>query len=1121
MSDPLRNKILDGLAKLTDREKFEACAADLLGKRYPTLVPISGGSDAGFDGAAVQPNGRILQLVCTTAEDVLANLSGSLEQAKKKGQKSDGVLIATTQQLTPGQKRKLGERAAEFGKTLYPVYDRLPIANLLYHDSAWRKSLLNIPGHPPALSLLPETNRPAFDLVPLGRDDELAALRSTTGDLVVVGQPGSGKTHLLGHLAANTNGLFVVTPDQEAIAEGIRDQKPDWVIVDDAFPRVAELAALRQARKGMDAGFRIIATCWPGQEDQVSVALGLSGIKPLNLRPLPVRIIKQIVNALDITGPDDLMREILHQSAGKPGLAVTLCQICWQSGTNELFTGDALTRDVKLSLVALAGEDAVGLLAYFALAGDAGLTIEAAAEIAEISPVVVARITGKLGAAGVLEVGKKQHLTVEPARLRQALVRDVFARPPALDWRRLLPAMTDRAESVATLLAAAMLKGQIDDHALREEIARLAGDGKHGDLCENYAWLGADQCRWVLDRYPIHVRTAAQPLLAHIAKDAIPVLLREDLALKYRPSQDRDELAELRRWVDRRANTVRSIPCRVQLLESVELLSGELRNTPTLFAALRIILSNHFEWTDQPPGDAAAFRIQHGFVPLAALDQIAALWPRILPMIGDLPLELALKLPKLISDWASPRPWSGGSISPELVAANERYARGFLVDLARLYADRWVVIRRFNWLADHLKAELPDIAGLPSLLFPPRDFGRDEALWRSQHEAVAKHAAEWSASGPTPQILDDWLRVDREATDASENYPNLSIVLAEEIAKCSSEPERWLDALLNRNAPPSLVAPFSDACGARSPEARLAFVCRFLGDPERGRLALGYLVRFIPVGTPPWPDARPALEADTAGLSNWIIRDEVPEDTLLVLLSDYGPKVAATAAANLWSAKPKAAIPAKLESAWRHAVVHHLEDGHELEDIGRQHPEIALAWAKLRLNPPAEEHYSEHRFRVRDHLHTLVTRLPPEQRRDLIGLIAAQTMDGELVARLVGDDLDLMRYALSRPETHDQCRSCIGLPGNPPTFWRERALLLLDASFDESEVMWSSELVEGGWSGPESDYLKTKIEAFTPLITDADPRIVQIGRDAVSYLTARQEQAREQERVAAVKGQLA
>ncbi len=1122
MSDPLRDKIIEGLSKLTDRDKFEACAAELIGRIYPGLVALPGGSDGGFDGVGVTMSGRVIQLVCTTGGDVLGNLKGSLEQAMKKGLKSDDVVVATTQSLTPQEKGKLKDCAHSFRKNLYQVYDRTPMANLLYLDSPWRKSLLGIPGHPPALSLLPMNHRPAFDITPIGRTDELSKLSATTTDLVVVGQPGSGKTHLLVHLAMETNVLFVVTEDRTAIADGVRDQAPSWLIVDDAHSRLDQLVALRQLRKDIDGGFRIVATCWPGQEVEVAAQLGLSGQPALPLRPLAMPIIKEIVNALGISGPDELLHEILHQSSGKPGLAVTLCQICRQYGTNQLFTGEALSRDVRLSLTALSGEEAVQLLGHFALSGETGLTVEEAAKLTEISALTVSRMAEKMGAAGVLEIQRERRLLVEPARLRQVLVRDVFCKGSApLDWRPLLAAMPNRAESVDTVIAAGLLGGNIDDATLQTEINGLAHTNGVAELLDHYARLGLGQTRWVLETFPDHIESAAEPLLAYLPTATIPRLLQIDLKQTHRPRQERDELPALRKWINARAHKVDGVARRERLLTAVESMRDDLHDTPTLLAAVGIILACEFEWTDQPPGEASAFRLQHGFIPVAALDRIAAHWPRILELLAGLSTPLALKLPTLFDDWANPRPWTGGSVSAEFVAAGQKYAREMYTDLTRVYANNWVVLHRFSWLASRLELPQPVITGLPAILFPPRALGKDEKLHKSQHDALAALAVEWSVRGPLHELVEDWHRAEKEAELAEARYPNLSADLAAQLALRSAEPLKWLDALLAREASMYVVAPFADRCGNDSAAYREEFVTRFLGHPQYGRLALKYLVQHIPPEAKPWKNAGLALTDDASAVGDSVIRDQVPEATLHVLLTRFGAAVAAEAATNMWSCRPKGEIPAALLPAWRNAIVEYVDDDYQLEEIAQSHPDIALAWVKRRFNPPETERFSENAFKVRDHMQTMVANLPHDQRRELIEAFAADSFAGELLDRLIGNDMDLLHFALSRPETKKRALSSLGLLGNPPTFWTERAILFLNAGFTEEEVMWASAVIGGGWSGPESKYHEEKLGLFRPLLKEEDPRIVSIGVQAIAHLTRLRDQAKEREHIAAVKGRLA
>jgi len=113
-------------------------------------------------------------LICTTGEDVIGNLSGSIKSNIASGGKSHACILATSQRLTNFKKRALEERAKEFGRSLIQIYDQAAITQLLYRDARWLKELLGLTGDPPPLSLFPITTRPLIDVPPLGRDSDIA-----------------------------------------------------------------------------------------------------------------------------------------------------------------------------------------------------------------------------------------------------------------------------------------------------------------------------------------------------------------------------------------------------------------------------------------------------------------------------------------------------------------------------------------------------------------------------------------------------------------------------------------------------------------------------------------------------------------------------------------------------------------------------------------------------------------------------------------------------------------------------------------------------------------------------------------------------------------------------------
>lgn len=93
--DPLYPQIRRRLRELKDGNTFEQCANDLLSRIYPSLAPREGGDDAGLEGLIANKDKSTVQLICTTGEDVLGNLSGSIESNLKQGGKSHACILAT------------------------------------------------------------------------------------------------------------------------------------------------------------------------------------------------------------------------------------------------------------------------------------------------------------------------------------------------------------------------------------------------------------------------------------------------------------------------------------------------------------------------------------------------------------------------------------------------------------------------------------------------------------------------------------------------------------------------------------------------------------------------------------------------------------------------------------------------------------------------------------------------------------------------------------------------------------------------------------------------------------------------------------------------------------------
>ncbi len=208
--DPFYRDIISRLNEKIDPWLFEDCAADLLRSTYPALVPIRGGSDSGMDGAIGDIKGVPFPLITTTGKNVIGNLKKNLTSYRDHGGHRKSCVLATSQELTPKRRKNLFDRSRELDFTLLQVHEQADFANRLHRDPKWCLELLNLSGAPPALSVFPCTERPLLDLPLIGREADLAWIRDSDEDRMLVGQPGDGKTFLLHKLAMEGKGLFIV-----------------------------------------------------------------------------------------------------------------------------------------------------------------------------------------------------------------------------------------------------------------------------------------------------------------------------------------------------------------------------------------------------------------------------------------------------------------------------------------------------------------------------------------------------------------------------------------------------------------------------------------------------------------------------------------------------------------------------------------------------------------------------------------------------------------------------------------------------------------------------------------------------------------------------------------------
>ncbi len=979
--DPLYRSIEEGLGERLDADLFERCAVDLLRDVYPGIVPITGGHDGGMDGSISIRTGSPLPLIATTSEDVLGNLKRNLSSYGRTGGSAREAVLATPRSLTPPKRRNLEKRARELGFTLRNIHDRHDFVGRLYRDSMWRKQLLGLTGDPPALSALPGKagSRLTLDLV--GREREMGWLRRASGDVVVVGQPGVGKTALLEALAGEGGGLFsivsctggamVVAPgNMRRIADAYRAQRPPRIFIDDAHLSDSLILSLTRLRAEIGAEFSIVATTWPSREGEVRREIHCPPEGVLPVRGLDRETAEKIVRQVHPGFSDHLVGEILNQSVDnvptddpltaeyhqgghvRPGLAVTLARYASLGDLADLATGKLLLSEVKKD-ARLAGSE-LDHLAAFALGGTAGMRLAAAAQALHTAETNVRQSLLQASGTGILRDIRGGAAAIHPWHLRHALVkRTFFSGASSLTLEPAIDRVQDAAACTETLIDVLARGGPSLGHETQRQLHDLIRtrlrkqESPHvgSTLWSSYARTGAEAASWILDKHPDRTVLISGAALRQAPDRFLGELVSRALD---HPGEADALTKSIRTWilasqpggdaVDRREFLVRALAERTA---SVDLNQASREVVTELLAAA---FSLSFEtWRDDP---IEITKISIGFGSLSASEvrEIEDLWALALPVFRGLGRSGVSCARNVVHDWLI-GPRAGKELDETKLAARDLVRRVLptVLDLAGnepgilLWAHRLATERR-------LEVRLPEVGDATLCQLFPNPAELDSRNWsRGPLDAAARvFGRKWRPEGPAA-VVTRLMHYERQRELMGHNYPGVLEHIPMHLAQRVNDPGPWLEELVDREAPPAWVGPFLEAAAVipaaseRAWEAvarddRYTVPCVRVGLCFAGLPAA--IVDRIMQQVQGWAEDM---------LSHSIDWNTVAREWKHRLLRHPEPTVRGAVAGGIWAANGKRRPGGRLGPAWEDAVVTWRND-RLMSEVLRANAGIARAW---------------------------------------------------------------------------------------------------------------------------------------------------------------------------------
>ncbi len=356
------------------------------------------------------------------------------------------------------------------------------------------------------------------------------------------------------------------------------------------------------------------------------------------------------------------------------------------------------------------------------------MSLESVARLLGKNVLEIKRTVEQLSAAGVLDVSREDRISVHPFRLRQALVRDLFLKPPLVDLTPYLCEVPDDAATTRVLIEAKLMGGTLPDEILRRRLQRLTETHEESAF-EDYAHLGRHEAEWILDNYPSKLKAAAPTALNTSPEKTIGRLL-DNAAAVYDERKSRswsvqtgDVIPEIKSWIlSAKPNDDEVFDRRKLLAASLEEWFATNKNPIVAVHAAALVLSIKHEATSTPPGEPMTVTWHYGVVAQNQLSKIATLWPKILPILHEaLPMQ-GSEIANMFHEWVHPN-CPGPGMSPEYQHESRAHARRMIGYLLEAYAGKWTFHHHlYNYssklgLLDKIKINL-----IAEVLYPPRDF---------------------------------------------------------------------------------------------------------------------------------------------------------------------------------------------------------------------------------------------------------------------------------------------------------------------------------------------------------------------------------------------------------------
>lgn len=976
----------------------------------------------------------------------------------------------------------------------------------------------------PVLSLIPLNCRDFADAPLLSRDGELASLRQINGDLIISGQPGSGKTFLLYHLAKEWNAKFLVSHDEGDILSYLRFSTPPVIIIDDAHDWLEIFPRLIHFRIETGRSFRIIAVCWPFEESDLMRVMRLSTKSLYRLSLLPAKAIAQLVKsrfeAKEYHVATWLIREIREQAAGRPGLALRLVDLLMEDGSlKSLKDGQAHFELIDRAFRYLEGVDTRLTLSAFAVGGKTGMNKGDVSSVLGIPVHQTTKVLRALATGGVIKETWKETLATIPDAFRHVLLRDVFLSGDAMAlddvfWK--LYESANNKESALMALIGAIGRGAIvDENRLLAELRDIDSI----KTWERLAWVSPDLCEKVINERPGAIESFADPALHHIPDRAIPLLLNQAIGDK-RPENAYPEapVRKLGDWVTHfslQAND--AVKRRRMLLDSAIQWLQKGGNGSVAWRIIPKCASFQYENTETDPGDGRAVTLTFGLVSLLDLKGIAELWVRIVECAKEFPPPNWEGLKGTLNDWL--HPYVPNVTPPD---GFDEFARAKATEVLQQLIIQPNLPRNAlaRWIIEH-ETGLDVVADSEFLAFCPPDRMRSHGDWRAAQKKYSEDATalgkKWATQSPK-LVAEKLVSFEKERRLFGINWPLMGFHICASLASHVNDLPSWVDTFIQYRIEADYLFPLVKQGIAQKDAQTYEWLSFALSDEMYRLHAVSEVLANGELPEELFLQAWPYLGECSKSIGVMALRGDIAPGRLEAL-SEHNNKELLLEVAISDFHSDKQPLLCGDRASWlkmfRKAIMglkelnpHYFYD---IEKLLESVPEIRYDIAASLLID------TKYISWVHDKPYlNLFAAMEVDEKIRLLPLLEG-IYPTDFTTWLVGDDLSIYRVLIES----DKLRShhLLPLKGKPSELsWQGKALLALDYDYQPCDVARAAIGNHWEWSGSAVAFWQSWIDEYNILLNSSDPRLQEMGRIGKEFPEYEMEKAKKEAEHEAIYG---